>query len=150
MKVLVFYIGPHRYALRLAALSRVLPVAELKAVALAPPSVAGLLDLHGEPVPVIDISRLAGVIPQQVWFDTRIVLADYRLPGAGMACIGLLCEHVIGVETIAPGALRECGIAGAPFMGQVASSAQGMLQIVEIDDLLSPDVHALLFPQALA
>ena len=150
MKVLVFYIGSHRYALRLAALSRVLPVAELKAVPLAPACVAGLLDLHGEPVPVIDVSRLAGITPQQVWVDTRIVLADYRLPDGGAACIGLLCEHVIGVETVAPDSLREPGVAGAPFMGQVASSAQGMLQLVEIDDLLAPAVRALLFPQAMA
>ena len=146
MKVLVFYIGPDRYALRLAAIARVLPVVALKAIALAPPSVAGLLDLHGEPVPVIDLSRLAGVEPEQVWFDTRIVLADYLLPGGAVAGIGLLAEHVIGVEDIDPGALREPGISGAPFMGRVASGANGMLQLVEIEHLLSDELRALLFP----
>lgn len=147
MKVLVFYIGPERYALRLAAISRVLPVAQLKAIALAPPWVAGLLDLHGEPVPVIDLSRLAGVTPEQIWFDTRIVLADYALPGGAVACIGLLAEHVIGVQEIALDALRDPGVAGAPFMGQVASGAQGMLQLVDIGQLLPDAVRALLFPQ---
>ncbi len=148
MKVLVFHIGPDRYALRLAAIARVLPVAELKAIPLAPPFVAGLLDLHGAPVPVIDLSRLAGVIPEQVWFDTRIVLADYPLGGGATACIGLLAEHVIGVETVEPGALRDPGLAGAPFMGQVASTAHGMLQLVEVDELLPAEVRALLFPEA--
>jgi chemotaxis-related protein WspB len=148
MKVLVFHIGPERYALRLAAIARVLPVAALKAIALAPPFVAGLLDLHGEPVPVIDLSRLAGVLPEQVWFDTRIVLADYRLPAGGSATLGLLAEHVTGIEDIACGALRDPGLAGAPFLGQVASSAHGMLQLVEIDQLLTPEVRALLFPAA--
>jgi chemotaxis-related protein WspB len=147
MKVLVFHIGPGRYALRLAAIARVLPVADLKAVPLAPPWVAGLLDLHGEPVPVIDVSRLAGVTAGQVWFDTRIVLADYPAHGAG-ATIGLLCEHVTGVEEVAANALRASGVAGAPFMGQVASSAQGMLQLVEIDALLGPEVQDLLYPKA--
>ena len=146
MKVLVFYIGPDRYALRLAAIARVLPVVALKAIALAPPSVAGLLDLHGEPVPVIDLSRLAGVEPDQIWFDTRIVLADYRLAGGATATIGLLAEHVIGVEELDPAALRDPGVSGAPFMGQVASGAGGLLQLVEIDQLLSDDLRALLFP----
>jgi chemotaxis-related protein WspB len=150
MKVLVFHIGAERYALRLTAISRVLPVVALKAVALAPPCVAGLLDLHGDPVPVIDLSRLAGITPEQVWFDTRIVLADYPLPGGATACIGLLAEHVIGVEDVDPAALRDPGVAGAPFMGQVASSAQGMLQLVDIDALLSADVRALLFPEVRA
>lgn len=151
MKVLVFYIGPDRYALRLAAIQRVLPVAQLKAIALAPPCVAGLLDLHGEPVPVIDLSRLAGVNPEQVWFDTRIVLADYALPGGAVASIGLLAEHVIGVEDIAPGALRDPGVTSAPFMGQVASGAHGMLQLVEIGQLLTDELRALLFaPRAAA
>ncbi len=150
MKVLVFHIGADRYGLRLAALARVLPVAALKALALAPPWVAGLLDLHGEPVPVIDLSRLAGVEPEQIWFDTRIVLADYQLPGGALARVGLLAEHVIGVDDIAPAALRDSGVAGAPFLGQVASGAHGMLQLIEIDQLLTPEVRALLFPQGAA
>ena len=150
MKVLVFHIGPDRYALRLAAIARVLPVASLKAIALAPACVAGLLDLHGEPVPVIDLSRLAGVTPEQVWFDTRIVLADYPLGGGTTATLGLLAEHVIGIESINPDQLRASGVAGAPFLGQVASTARGMLQLVEIDQLLGPEVKALLFPEAKA
>ncbi len=150
MKVLVFHIGPDRYALRLAAIARVLPVAELKAIALAPAYVAGLLDLHGEPVPVIDLSRLAGVTPEQVWFDTRIVLADYPLAGAATARLGLLAEHVIGIDTIAEADLRESGVAGAPFLGQVASGAHGLLQLVEIDQLIGPEVRALLFPETRA
>jgi chemotaxis-related protein WspB len=147
MKVLVFTIGPDRYALRLAAIERVLPVAALKSVALAPPWVAGLLDLHGEPVPVIDMGRLAGMSAEQVWFDTRIVLADYALGGATHACIGLLCEHVIGIADIAPDTLRDGGVAGARFLGQVASTADGMLQLVEIGGLLPPEVRTLLFAE---
>ena len=150
MKALVFYIGPDRYALPLAAIGRVLPVAQLKAIALAPPCVAGLLDLHGEPVPVIDLSRLAGVTAEQIWFDTRIVLADYPLPDGTVASIGLLAEHVTGVEDIAAEALRDPGVARAPFMGQVASGAQGMLQLVDVKQLLTDELRALLFAQRTA
>lgn len=145
MKVLVFHIGPDRYALRLAAIARVLPVVELKGIPLAPGFVAGLMDLHGDPVPVIDLSRLAGYTPEQVWFDTRIILADYPAGDGAMACIGLMAEHVTGVETIDAAALREPGVDGAPFLGQVAGSAGGMLQLVELDQLLPPEVRRLLF-----
>ena len=147
MKVLVFHIGPDRYGLALAGVNRVLPAVALKHLALAPPFVAGLMDLHGEPVPVIDLSRLAGLVPGQLWFDTRIILADYPLPGGATACIGLLAEHVTGIEAIDPAALREPGVDSAPFLGLVAASAAGMLQLVRLDQLLTPEVRALLFPE---
>lgn len=146
MKVLVFHIGPDRYGLRLAHIARVLPVVALKQVPLSPPWVAGLMDLHGEPVPVIDLSHLAGFIPEQIWFDTRIILVDYPLPGGGVACLGLQAEHVAGVETLDPATLRESGVASAAFLGQVAGGGGGILQLVELTQLLAPDVCELLFP----
>ncbi len=145
MKALIFHIGPDRYGLPLRAVARVLPAASLKQIPLAPGYVAGLMDLHGAPVPVIDLSRLAGVVPRQVWFDTRIVLVDYRTDDGVLHPLGLLAEHVIGVETVDDAALADSGVDGAPFLGQVAGGAAGMLQLVELDGLLAPDVRALLF-----
>lgn len=145
MKALVFHIGADRYGLPLAAVNRVLPAAALKQLPLAPDWVAGLLDLHGAPVPVIDLSRLAGRASGQVWYDTRIVLIDYPLPGGGQRLLGLLAERVAGIATIAEQALAEPGVSGAPFLGRVASSADGMLQLIELDQLLGAEVRALLF-----
>ncbi len=145
MKVLVFHIGPDRYGLPLRAVARVLPVAALKRIPGAPDYVAGLMDLHGEPVPVLDLSRLSGLVPEQIWFDTRIILVDYPLAD-GSAPLGLLAEHVAGVEALDQTALREPGLQGAPFLGQVAGAAQGMLQLVDVEHLIAPDVRALLFP----
>ncbi len=145
MKVLVFHIGADRYGLPLANVARVLPVMDMKRVPLAPDYVAGLIDLHGQAVPVIDLSRLAGLVPEQLWLDTRIILVHYPAAGA-LATLGLLAEHVTGIEQIAATALHGSGIDSAPFLGQVAGSADGMLQLVELDELLAPDIRALLFP----
>jgi chemotaxis-related protein WspB len=146
MKVLVFHIGADRYALPLAAVARVVPVAGLKQVPQAPACVAGVLDLHGVPVPVIDLSTLAGMPPAQIWFDTRIILVDYPL-AERTEVLGLQAEHVAGVESIDDAALRESGIDGAPFLGQVSAGAAGLLQLVDIDRLLGPEVQCLLFRQ---
>lgn len=148
MKVLVFSIGPDRYGLPLRAIARVLPVVGLKQVPLAPDFVAGLMDLHGEPVPVIDLSRLAGLIPEQVWFDSRIILVDYPAGDGALRPLGLLAEHVTGIETLDDAALADSGVDAAPFLGQVAGGAAGMLQLVELDQLLTADVRALLFQPA--
>ncbi|HEX8612167.1 MAG TPA: chemotaxis protein CheW [Telluria sp.] len=148
MKVMVFHIGADRYALPLWAVARVLPAAALKAIPLAPDWVAGLLDLHGDPVPVIDLSRLAGVPAAQLWYDTRIILVDYPTGDGATRPLGLLAEHVVGVDSVDGEALLEPGVAGAPFLGQVGASAAGMLQLVNLDQLLAPDVRALLFQRA--
>jgi len=148
MKVLVFHIGAQRYGLPLAAISSVLPAAALTGVPLTPPYVAGLLDLHGTPVPVIDLAQLAAKVPAALRFDTRIVIVNYVV-GAGdgdVRPLGLLAERVQGIEDVAAAALADNGVRGAPFLGQVATGTGSMLQLVEVDHLLSAEVRALLFP----
>lgn len=152
MKVLVFHIGAERYGLRLAGVSQVLPAAALKALPLTPPYVAGLLDLHGTPVPVIDLAQLSGLRPSALRFDTRIVVADYVTDSAtddgSVRALGLLAERVQGVQALDQARLSDAGVRGAPFLGQVATGDGAMLQLVDIEHLLAPDVRALLFPAA--
>lgn len=149
MKVLLFHIGRDRYGLPLAGIVRVLPLLELKQLPLTPDYVAGLMDLHGTPVPVIDLSRLAGLPAAAAQFDTRIVIVDYRAPGGETVhALGLLASQVRGIADIDTEKLDDSGMATAPFLGQVASDADGIVQLVELAHLLPPDVRALLFQDA--
>ena len=149
MKVLLFHIGRDRYGLPLARIVRVLPLLELKQLPLTPDYVAGLMDLHGTPVPVIDLSRLAGLPAAAAQFDTRIIVVDYRAPGGEtMHALGLLASQVRGIADIDPLQLEDSGVATVPFLGQVASDADGIVQLVELEHLLPPDVRALLFQDA--
>ena len=148
MKVLLFHIGRDRYGLPLAGIVRVLPLLELKQLPLTPDYVAGLMDLHGTPVPVIDLSRLAGLPPAAAQFDTRIVIVDYRVPGGATRALGLLASQVRGIADIGEEKLDDSGVATAPFLGQVASDADGIVQLVELEQLLPPDVRALRFQDA--
>lgn len=149
MKVLLFHIGRDRYGLPLARIVRVLPLLELKQLPLTPDYVAGLMDLHGTPVPVIDLSRLAGLPAAAAQFDTRIVVVNYRAPGGEtMHALGLLASQVRGIADIDTLQLEDSGVATVPFLGQVASDADGIVQLVELEHLLPPDVRALLFQDA--
>jgi chemotaxis-related protein WspB len=147
MKVLVFHIGDERYALPLAAVLRVLPAARAKPLPGAPEYVAGLLDLHGAPLPVIDLSRLAGCPAREVRYDTRILLVDVPADG-GERRLGLLAERVAGIETLSADPV-DAGVLAAPWLGAVAHGAKGgMLQLIEPARLLAPAVAALLFGEA--
>ena len=148
MKVLVFHIGAERYGLHLADVARVLPAATLKEVPLAPPCVAGLLDLHGHPVPVIDVARLAGHVRDAIRVDTRIVLVNYVAPDGMSHPLGLLLDQVSGIVAVGDDALVDAGVANPPFLGKLAPLADGLLQLVALGQLLTPEVRALLLRPA--
>lgn len=148
MKVLAFHIGAQRFALPLTAVARVLPAAALVAVPGAPPPVAGLLDLHGSPVPVIDLSRLAGGAAAAVRYNTRILLVEYPLGDGGVRPLGLLAERVSGIVALGSGDVSASGVAGAPWLGEVGTDADGTLQLVAVAHLLTPEVCAALYPLA--
>lgn len=148
MKLLVFHIGADRYGLRLRDVVRVLPLVELKQLPLAPDTVAGLMDLHGASVPVIDLCRAAGLPRGEDHFDTRIIVADYVTPEGTHHPLGLRAERVQGVQEVREEMLLDSGVQAAPFLGQVASDAQGMLQLVELAQLLPAELRALLFQVA--
>lgn len=145
MKLLIFHIGQDRYGLRLGAVQRVLPLMELKRLPLAPPAVAGLMNLHGHAVPVIDLARLGGDAASAEHVDTRIVVVDYVSPEGGVHALGLLAERVLGVQELDEHALAGSGVQAAPFLGQVAGDGDGMVQLVELARLLPPDLRATLF-----
>lgn len=146
MKVLVFHLGADRYGLPLRQVRRVLPLLELKGMPLAPDSVAGLMNLHGDPVPVIDLARLGGGSPARRHFDTRIVLVDYTTPEGTLHALGLMAEGVQGVQEVQEQDLAPSGVQAAHFLGRVAGDAQGMVQLVEVEQLLPAELRARLFP----
>lgn len=145
MKALIFHIGNDRYGLRLGAIVRVLPLLELKQLPLAPEHVAGLMDFHGVPVPVIDLCRLAGAPPARAHFDTRIVIVDYLADDGASHLLGLLTAQVRGVQEVATQALGASGVTAAPFLGQVASDGHGIIQLIELAHLLPASLRAILF-----
>jgi chemotaxis-related protein WspB len=150
MKTLIFHIGSDRYGLRLRDVARVLPLLELKQLPQAPASVAGLMDYHGQSVPVIDLCRMSGVAPAPEHFDTRIVLVNYQTPEGASRLLGLLAEHVLGVQHVSDEVLTDSGVQAAPFLGQVASDSEGIVQLVELNQLLPASLRAILFQPASA
>lgn len=148
MQFLVFHLGADRYALPGRQVMRVLPLMELKRLPHAPDFVAGLMNLHGRPVPVLDLCRLAHGQDSAAHFDTRILLVEYQAGGAARP-LGLIAERVSGVRELDASAFADAGVAAphTPWLGRVSAGAQGMLQLIETARLLDGRVRALLYPE---
>ena len=142
---LVFYIARERYALSATDVVEVLPRLPLKPIARAPVWVAGVFAHRGQMVPVIDISAMAFGHEAVARTSTRLVLVNFR-----GKLLGLMLEQANATLRCDPNDFQPYGLDNrdAPYLGPVRQDAQGLLQWVRVDDLLSPAVCELLFPRS--
>lgn len=146
---LLFSLGEERYALPTAEVAMVLPLSPCKALPGAPAWVAGLLPHGGGHVPVIDLSMLALGRPAPARVSTRLVLVHYRNGQAAPVLLGLILEGATDTLRIDPAQFVPAAIRneGAPYLGPVMPYQGGLLQRVQVGDLLDAATRALLYPE---
>src|SRR5580704_4819047 len=143
MLFLLLELGDDRYALDARQVAEVLPLVSITRLPQAPPSVAGILNYRGAPVPVIDVSQLIVGRPAERRLSTRIVLVHYPDAGGERRLLGLIaerCTHTVRREETdfaASGVSSD----GAPYLGPVATDARGLLQWVDARTLLPAPVR---------
>ncbi|OZI39942.1 chemotaxis protein CheW [Bordetella genomosp. 5] len=148
---LLFRIGQDRYALEARDLVTVRPLVQLKAIPHAPDYVAGVFDHEGVPVPVVDVSALAGAGPAPRLTSTRMALARYRPdPGGASHVLGLILPGATETAHFDPATFQPSGVTQeqARYLGPVLNDARGMVQKVYVQDLLTDAARALLFVAA--
>ena len=147
MLLLVFYLGEDRYALAGREVVEVVPGVALKAVPHAPDCVAGLFNYRGTIVPVIDLCRLTRGAPCAPHLATRIVLVEFPDSRCAARILGLMAERVTGTAEVQVADLKAPGIRmeDAPYLGDIFTDAQGMVQCLHIEHLLPPRLRDALF-----
>ncbi|KVU13193.1 chemotaxis protein CheW [Burkholderia ubonensis] len=157
MLFLLFELDGERYALEATRIVEVLALAPLKSIPGAPPWIAGAIDRHGKPVPVIDVAQLALGRAARRLRSTRLVVVRCYTPdappdagGAAGRMLGLIVEHATQTCRIDPARFADSGIATphARWLGPVAGDASGFVQWVDVRRMLDDDARALLFPPA--
>lgn len=146
MLFLLFQLGPDRYALPAADVVEVLPLIQIKSLPGAPKGVAGVMDHRGQPVPVVDLSALALGRPAAARLSTRLVLVRLQADGTEKL-LALVAENATETLRRDPAEFVASGVTspGAPYLGPVTRDARGLIQRIEVRQLLSPDVLSALF-----
>lgn len=152
MLFLLFQLGNDCYALEAGQIAEVLPLVNLKQIPQAPPAVAGVFDFRGDPVPVVDLCQMALGRPARCLLSTRIILAHYPDGNGDQRLLGLIAERVTETMRRDPLDFVASGVDldAAPYLGPVASDARGLIQRVDVDQLLTSAVRDLLFQQPVA
>ena len=149
MLYLLLRMGTERYALDARRIVEVVPMVDLKPMPHTPVYVAGLFDYRGTLVPVIDLCQLASGRSSGEFFTTRIVLVEY--PGADRQThtLGLLAEQVTETLKLNEAQFQNSGlrVADAPYLGELIKDANGLVQRIEIDQLLPAELRENLFTE---
>lgn len=149
MLFLVFQLGKDRYAIESRQVIEVLPLLNLKQILRAPAGVAGIFDYHGTAVPLIDLAELAFGKPSRKWMSTRIILVKYdRHPGETHP-LGLVAEQATETLRRNKEDFTDAGLAvcDTPYLGNVTTDAGGLVQRIEVQNLLSEDLRNRLFSE---
>ena len=103
--VVTLALGKEVCALEVGIVREILDSGPITRLPEAPPFLAGVIDVRGETVPVIDLRVKLGMKAAPVTPDTRIVVTDLGLGDRRLA-VGLQVERVFEVAQLEAGGLQ--------------------------------------------
>jgi purine-binding chemotaxis protein CheW len=136
VQLVIFTIEGVRYALPLAAAERVLSMVRVSPLPGAPHVVTGVINLHGSPVPVLDIRRRLHLPPHEYGVSAHLFVARAR-----ERRIAIPADEVLGVSSIDAGAVTSTGavLPGLGLVRGIACLPDGLVLIHDLEAFLSMD-----------
>lgn len=152
MLLLSFHIGSECYAIAASTIVEVLPLTTLKKIPQAPDFVVGLLDYRGKPLPVIDLCRLSEGRSHNKVLSSRIILVQYENKARHAHTLGLIAEKVTETFDVEADEFDPAGIElrQAPYLGAINNRQGEMIQLIEVDMLLTDEIRDMLFPETVS
>lgn len=126
---LLFTLEGLRYALPLSAALRVVRMVALSPLPAAPPSLAGLVSLHGEVVPVIDPRPGCGLPPRAPRFSDHLLLTSADGRTLALAIDG-------AEEVFTGGRIKGPGRDKSPLTGAITVGGE-LVPILDLGRLLA-------------
>lgn len=147
MLYLLFQVRDESYAVSARQVVEVVPAAKLRKQPKAPEFIAGLLNWHGTGVPVLDLCALFASGACARTMSSRIVLVNYRDGRGDVHVLGLFAENVVETLECDDTRFAPSGIKNplTPWLGDVVTQNERLVQRVEVDRLLPQNVRDALF-----
>lgn len=148
MLLLMFRVADDLYAIRAGRVVEVVPQVAQRTLPHAPAFVTGLFDYRGCVVPVVDLGLLMGRPKCAPRLSTRIVVVNAAATtSAERHLLGLIAEQVSDVKRFDDShvVFPTMGLEQAPYLGTIVKAEEGLVQIVEVERVLTEELHEALF-----
>jgi purine-binding chemotaxis protein CheW len=127
-------VGGQRWALPLHAVERAIPMVEISPLPGAPTGVRGAINLHGEPVPVLDLDVRLGRAARERGTSAKLLIAR-----TATRRVALPVDEVLGVLAVPRSAIGPAPDAVPAPVAGIAALPDGVLLISDLDAFLSAD-----------
>jgi chemotaxis signal transduction protein len=131
-----FRLGQQTYALPIAQVAQIVEMVAITPVPGATDAVEGVINYHGQTVPVVDMRRRLGLPRAPTRLDAHILLARI---GKGM--VALVVDEVLDVRdahVARADAVLPSGLGAAPFLRGVVHAQDGTLLVLDPERLFRP------------
>jgi chemotaxis-related protein WspB len=145
MIIITLSIGEEKYAIRADNVIEIVPIIKLKPLPMAESYIAGIINYRGKPIPVIDMCQLLDNRPCAHLLSTRLILI--RIDGNEDNPLGLITEKATETQSRREDEVMDSNIKieNAPFLGGILHDDDGMIQLLDINKLLSKKIRDTLF-----
>jgi chemotaxis-related protein WspB len=140
MLLLKFEIATVAYAIDSACIEEVVPWVQLRQVPHAPAYLPGVFHYRGKVIPVVDVGLLLGQEAALNRLSTRIIVV--RITQNGSRLLGLLASRVSDLVRVEDAKLQPAAVhlSGAPYLGPVAETPEGLIQVLKVDHILPESI----------
>ena len=132
---MIFNIGTEKYGIEVSSINNTIQMPSITRVPCAPKYFKGIINLRGEIVPVMSLSRRLHSIDREITKDSRIIILNVEENDR----IGIIVDAVTEVLTISSKDVED----PSPFLSSedtlvrgVAKVGDDLISIIEVDLLL--------------
>jgi purine-binding chemotaxis protein CheW len=138
-KLVCFYLHGQEYAVGITEVKETLGMRPITRVFLTPPWLAGIINLRGDVVAVLDLAQLLGQAPTLITDDSRIIIARHDGKVAGFIADRLAELRAIDLESVQPPPEILSDDAMSVLRGVATVDGGNALRVLSLADMFDSD-----------
>lgn len=143
-KLVCFFLGGQEYAAPISEVKETMLLRPITRVFLTPPWLAGIINLRGDVVAVLDLARLLGQAPTAPSDDSRIVVARHEPSDRRARTAGVLVDRMAELRTLPLDTLQPppstLGAESAELLRGIATLSSGAaLRVLDLPALFESE-----------
>jgi purine-binding chemotaxis protein CheW len=139
VKLVCFRLHGQEYAVDIAEVKETMVLRPITRVFLTPPWLAGIINLRGDIVPVLDLSHLCGLSPTDITPESRIIILQHDTHVIGVVVDELAELRTLARTDIDPVPPIVTGDAAAILAGVATVEDGAPLRVLALDNLFESE-----------